>query len=51
MVMGRRSAARSIAHDNGNQVVKSRASFADWMMLSEGELSKAAEEDEDEDAE
>jgi len=29
-------------------VVKSRASFADWMMLSEDELSKAAEEEEEE---
>jgi len=28
-------------------LVKSRASFADWMMLSEEELSKAAEEEED----
>jgi hypothetical protein len=29
-------------------LVKSRASFADWMMLSEDELSKAAEEEDDE---
>ncbi len=38
------------AYAYARAVVKSRASFADWMMLSEEELSKAAPEEEDEGA-
>jgi hypothetical protein len=36
------------AYAYARSLVKSSASFADWMMLTEDELSKAAEEDEDE---
>ena len=36
------------AYAYARAVVKSRASFADWMMLSEDELSKAAAEEEEE---
>lgn len=39
------------AHAYTRALVKSRANFADWMMLSEEDLDKAATDDEDEETE